>query len=108
MQWYKVAASKGDTAAMYKLGMILFKGLLGQQRSIREALSWLHRAADQADEENPHALHQLGLIYENPPEENNYVIRDIDYARELFMRSAELGYTPSEFRMGGAYAYGLL
>lgn len=59
IQWYKKAASLGDTPAMYKMGMILLKGLLGQQKNPREAITWLRRAADRADEENPHALHEL-------------------------------------------------
>lgn len=59
VHWYQRAATLGDTPAMYKLGVIQLKGLLGQQRSAREALKWLKRAADQANEENPHALHEL-------------------------------------------------
>lgn len=59
MQWYKRAATLGDVAAMYKLGVIQLKGLLGQPRDIREAKSWLNKAADRADKENPHALHEL-------------------------------------------------
>ena len=59
IQWYKRAASFGDTPAMYKMGMILLKGLLGQPKNTREAILWLRRAADQADAENPHALHEL-------------------------------------------------
>jgi TPR repeat protein len=46
---------------MYKMGMILLKGLLGQAKNPREGISWLKRAADRADAENPHALHELIL-----------------------------------------------
>jgi len=59
IQWYKRAATLGDTPAMYKMGMILLKGLLGQPRNQKEAIVWLKRAAERADEENPHALHEL-------------------------------------------------
>ena len=59
VQWYKRAATLGDTPAMYKIGMIQLKGLLGQPRNPREAIIWLKRAAERADEENPHALHEL-------------------------------------------------
>lgn len=59
MQWYKRAANLGDTPAMYKIGIIQLKGLLGQPKDPKEALTWLKRAADRADEENPHALHEL-------------------------------------------------
>ena len=64
MQYYRKAAVLQDTAAMYKLGKILIEGLLGQERNAREGVSWLNRAAMQADENTPHALHELGLLYE--------------------------------------------
>ena len=63
IQWYKRAATLGDTPAMYKMGIILLKGLLGQQKNPREAIVWLKRAAERADEENPHALHELVDIH---------------------------------------------
>ena len=59
MQWYKRAAQLGDTPAMYKMGIIQLKGLLGQPRNPREALVFLKKAAEKADRENPHALHEL-------------------------------------------------
>ena len=59
MQWYKRAATLGDTPAMYKMGIISLKGLLGQPKNVKEALIWLNKAAERADQENPHALHEL-------------------------------------------------
>ncbi|KAF8241808.1 HCP-like protein [Wilcoxina mikolae CBS 423.85] len=106
MTWYKKAAALGETPAMFKLGMILWKGLLGQPRNLRDGLIWLKRAADQADENNQHALHELGLLYES--DGNEIIIPDIHYARELFLRAAELGYSASQFRMGYAYEYGTM
>ena len=107
VQWYRRAASLGDTPAMYKMGMILLKGLLGQPRNPREALPWLKRAAERADAENPHALHELALLYENP-QGNDAVIRDEAYALELLHQAGDLGYKFSQFRLGSAYEYGLL
>lgn len=106
-QWYKRAATLGDTPAMYKVGMILLKGLLGQPRNPREAISWLKRAAERADAENPHALHELALLYESA-EPNDVIIRDEAYAFQLFKQAAELGYKFSQFRLGCCYEYGLL
>lgn len=107
IQWYKRAATLGDTPAMYKVGMILLKGLLGQPRDFREAIGWLKRAAERADAENPHALHELALLYENA-QENDPIVRDEAYAFQLFKQAAELGYKFSQFRLGAAYEYGLL
>lgn len=109
-QWYKRAASLGDTAAMYKMGMILLKGLLGQAKNLGEALNWLKRAAERADAENPHALHELGLLFETQHQgpSNDKIIRDEPYAYSLFVQAADLGYKFSQFRLGQAYEYGIL
>jgi TPR repeat protein len=107
IQWYKRAATLGDVPAMYKMGMILTKGLMGQAKNPREALTWLKRAADRADKDNPHALHELGLLYENAAP-NDYIIRDDGYALQLYTQAAELGYKYSQFRLGAVYEYGLL
>ena len=103
--WYTHAAKLGDPPAMYKIGMILLKGLLGQQQNRREGLTWLKRATERADAENPHALHEMGLLYETAAP-NDCVIRDLTHARELFEKAARLGYKPSQFRLASAFEYG--
>lgn len=102
--FYRKAASLGDTAAMYKLGMVLLSGGLTQARNPREAVAWLRRAAEQADEENPHALHELGLLHENT--DSQIVPHDPVYAKNLFTKAATLGYTQSQFKLGQCYEYG--
>lgn len=107
VQWYKRAATLGDTPAMYKMGMILLKGLLGQARNPREGISWLKRAAERADPENPHALHELALMYSSAGNDD-IIIRDEEYAAQLFHQAAELGYKASQYRLGAAYENGLM
>ena len=107
VQWYRKAASLGDPPAMYKMGMILVKGLLGQTKNPREGVTWLKRAAEKANEENPHALHELALMYSNASP-NDIVVRDEEYAKQLFYQAAELGYKFSQFRLATAYEYGLM
>ncbi|KAJ6547241.1 hypothetical protein B0H19DRAFT_953302 [Mycena capillaripes] len=102
--FYRKAASLGDTPAMYKLGMILLHGSLGEQKNPREAINWLRRAAEQADEENPHALHELGLLHEV----GEHVPQDPLASKNLFTRAAHLGYTASQFKLGQCYEYGAL
>ncbi|KAG0303888.1 hypothetical protein BGZ98_006172 [Dissophora globulifera] len=106
VQFFRKAASLGDTPAMYKLGMILLNGLLGQQSNPREAIKWLQLAATNADENNPHALHELGLCFEKAGIPS--VIPDEVYARELFTQAAGYGYAPSQFKLGQCYEYGTL
>ncbi|WWD21034.1 hypothetical protein CI109_105515 [Kwoniella shandongensis] len=105
--FYRKAAALGDTAAMYKLGMILLGGLLIQQRNPREAIVWLRRAASQADEDNPHALHELALLHERP-NNGGIVPHDLNMARELFTQAAQLGYAPAQFKLGSCHEFGTL
>ena len=104
--FYRKAASLGDTPAMFKLGMILLNGSLGEQKNPREAISWLKRAAEQADEDNPHALHELALLYEQ--QSGALVPYDPVYARNLLTQAAQLGYIPSQYKMGQCHEYGSL
>lgn len=106
-QFYKRAATLGDGPAMFKMGMILLKGLLGQQANRREGISWLKRAAERADEDNPHALHELALLYETA-QPNDVLVRDERYALQLFTQAANLGYKYSQYRLGSAFEYGTL
>jgi len=106
VQFFRKAAALGDTAGMYKLGVILLKGLLSQQSNPREAITWLKRAASQADEENPHALHELAICFEKGGIPS--LIVDEAYARQLYTRAAQLGYVPSQFKLGCCYEYGTL
>ena len=104
--FYRKAASLGDTAAMYKLGMILLLGSLGEQKNPREAINWLKRAAEQADEENPHAVHELAMLHEMP--NSQFVVHDPGYAKQLYTQAAHLGYIQSQFKLGQCYEYGAL
>ncbi|KAI9461194.1 hypothetical protein BJY52DRAFT_1167775 [Lactarius psammicola] len=104
--FYRKAASLGDTAAMYKLGMILLQGNLGEARNGREAVGWLRRAAEQADEENPHALHELALLHEATG--GQVVPHDPLQAKEYYSRAAYLGYTQSQHKLGQCYEFGIL
>ncbi|KAK7723340.1 hypothetical protein SLS57_004534 [Botryosphaeria dothidea] len=112
VQWYKRAATLGDVAAMYKMGMIQLKGLLNQPKSPHEAVTWLKRAAEQANEENPHSLHELALLYSNKASARDaaadVVARDERYAFDMFKKAAEFGYKFSQFRLGEAFEYGHL
>ncbi|KAJ3069874.1 hypothetical protein HDU98_007067 [Podochytrium sp. JEL0797] len=108
VQFYRKSAALGDTAAMYKLGMILLNGLLNQPKNPREGVTWLKRAGSQADETTPHALHELATLYEGKGETNGIVIPDPAYAHDLYRRGAQLGYSPSQYKLGVCYEYGLL
>lgn len=107
VRFYERAAEYGDPAAMYKIGMILLRGLLDQKADARAAVNWLQKAAEKADIDNPHALHELGLLYEKGDAAAG-IGQSETFAKELFTKAAKLHYAPSQFRMGYAYEYGLL
>ncbi|KAL0082070.1 hypothetical protein F4703DRAFT_1739318 [Phycomyces blakesleeanus] len=106
IQFFRKAANLGDPSAMYKLGMILIQGHIGQTKNPREGISWLKKAAAFADEDHPHALHELGIAYEK--EGIPSVIPDVNYSRDLFTQAAQNGYAPSQFKLGLAYEHGYL
>ena len=109
--FYRKAAALKDTAAMYKLAMILLTGSMGQAQNPREGLVWLRRAALQADEDNPHALHELAMIYEDPRSMKlhpSVCQGSIEAAREHYTEAAQLGYAPSMHKLGVAYEHGHL
>ncbi|KAJ1565475.1 hypothetical protein HK096_002577, partial [Nowakowskiella sp. JEL0078] len=108
VQFYRKAAALGDTTAMYKCGMILLKGQLDQPKNLREAVTWLKRAKAQADENTPHAIHELALLHEDNGSLDTGIIPDPDYAHSLYLQAAQLGYAPSQYKLGLCYEYGQL
>ncbi|KAI5195274.1 HCP-like protein [Aureobasidium subglaciale] len=111
VQWYQRAAQLQDVAAMYKMGMILLRGLLGQQRNVGQSVAYLKRAAENADNNNPHAIHELARLHEegNPdPAISAAVKPDEKYAQKMYMQAAKMGHKQSQFRLGQAFEYGSL
>jgi len=49
-----------------------------------------------------------GLLYERADGRDQSIIPDLSYALELFTKAAELGYAPSQFRLGHAYEFGVM
>lgn len=107
MQWYQRAGTLGDPAALFKLGIIYIKGLLEQPKNMQEGIQWLQKGAEVANEENPHALHELALLYESG-DHADILPKDETRALELFTQAGKLGYKHSQFHLGQAWEYGLL
>ena len=111
VQWYRRGAALGDSSAMFKIGVISLKGLLGQQKNVGEGVSWLKRAAERGDSDNPQAFYELATLYESAntsPEVRNKVVADDQYALELFQKAAQKGHKFAQFRLGQAFEYGNL
>ncbi|KAI9363648.1 hypothetical protein BD770DRAFT_380096 [Pilaira anomala] len=108
IMFYRKAANLSSPSAMYKLGLILLNGFLSQSKNPREAIAWFSKATQLADENNPQSLHELASAYELPDNSIPSVIHDLNYARELYSQAAQLGYAPSQFKLGLAYENGYL
>ncbi|KAG4301539.1 hypothetical protein PCANB_001815 [Pneumocystis canis] len=106
VQYYQKAASLGNVTAMYKIGIILLNGLLKQTKNPKKAIFWLKKASELADEENPHALHELAILHEK--DNGGVVTRNEEYSLELYTKAAHLMYPPSQARLAYAYEHGIL
>ena len=119
--FYRKGAHLSHVASMYKLGMILLRGYCYQAPMGREAVSWLQRAAaattaaakSELEVERrravPHALHALAMIQLTGEleGESTSLIADPAYAIELLHEAAQLGYRPSQLKLGALYEHGM-
>lgn len=109
VQMYRAAASKQHVGAMFRLGMACFYSLMGIPNidaSKLEGVKWLSRAAENASELYPRGPFELAKIYEVGYKD--LIIKDNDYAVQLYVRSADLNFAPAASLMGHAYEHGTL
>lgn len=103
-QFFKKSASSSHPGALYRLGIAELKGELGLAKNPRDGVRYLKRAAENANEEFPHALHELSELHEKGID--NVCFVDIEYAVQLLIEAANLNYAPSAFKLGEYYEYG--
>lgn len=109
VQMYRAAASKQHVGAMFRLGMACFYSLMGIPNidaSKLEGVKWLSRASENASELYPRGPFELAKIYEVGYKD--LIIKDNDYAVQLYVRSADLNFAPAASLMGHAYEHGTL
>lgn len=104
LQFFRKSASASHPGALYRLGISELKGELGLSKNPRDGVKWLKRAAENANEEFPHALHELSELHEKGVDNVCYV--DIEYSVQLLIEAANLNYAPSAFKLGELYEYG--
>ncbi|KAI7907227.1 uncharacterized protein BX663DRAFT_465744 [Cokeromyces recurvatus] len=125
----KAATQYAHPASMYKLSLFLLCGLYETQRHPRESIAWLQRAAAAAAattatattttttmtplSQHAQASHALALLQLSNNTNDHYslddtlLIQDKAYAVELLQKSAHLGYSPSQAKLGELYEVGL-
>ncbi|ROW07436.1 hypothetical protein VMCG_03737 [Cytospora schulzeri] len=97
----------GDSAAMYRLGMMALLGQHGQRQDFQRGLDWINRAADTADEDAPQGAYVFGmLIARDLPDINvpeGMLPYKVDTARQYIEKAAYLGFAKAQLKMGQAY-----
>lgn len=115
LQFLRQAASRNHPGAMLRLGIACFYGKLGlhlgassaaKVKIQQEGIKWLTRAADAANEIFPQGPYELAKIYEVGY--RDLIFKDLQYAVQLYVRSADLNYVPAATKLGRAYEYGEL
>uniref|UniRef100_A0A060T311 ARAD1A12474p n=1 Tax=Blastobotrys adeninivorans TaxID=409370 RepID=A0A060T311_BLAAD len=109
VQFLRTAAVRNQPGATFRLGMACFYGQMGVGNSVsvkQEGFKWLTRAADAANEIYNQAPYELAKIYEVGY--RDLVFKDLQYAVQLYVKSAELHYIPAASKLGHAYEYGTL
>lgn len=92
-------AQKGNSAAMYKIGIYYYYGLRGVRRNHQKALYWFAKAVDKGE---PRSLELLGEIYAR----GAGVERDYKKALDCFTRASEQKHFSAYNGLGYLYVKG--
>ncbi|KAL1858009.1 hypothetical protein Daus18300_010121 [Diaporthe australafricana] len=97
----------GDSAAMYRLGMMALLGQHGQRQDFQRGIDLINRAADTADEDAPQGAYVFGmLIARDLPDitvPEGLLPYKVDTARQYIEKAAYLGFAKAQLKMGQAY-----
>ena len=107
LKHYQMGVDAGDSAACYRLGMMVLLGQHGQTQDFQRGLSLIFAAAQNADENAPQGAYVLGMleVRELPQVSipDRFLARDINNARMNIERAAFLGFAKAQAKMGSAY-----
>ncbi|KAJ1558358.1 hypothetical protein HK096_001879 [Nowakowskiella sp. JEL0078] len=101
---YRKAAISNHPGAMFRLGMVLLHGELGQVKNPRDGIKWIKLSAKYADEKYPFGLYEIAMLHDTGV--HNHVWRDHEFLVNSLSQAATLGYAPAQFKLGEAYEYG--
>ncbi|KAJ4415604.1 hypothetical protein N0V82_007238 [Gnomoniopsis sp. IMI 355080] len=107
IQHYYNGEQVGDSAAMYRLGMMSLLGQHGQRQDYHRGIDLINRAADTADEDAPQGAYVYGmLIARDLPDivvPEDLLPYKVDTARQYIEKAAYLGFAKAQLKMGQAY-----
>ncbi|KAF7506497.1 hypothetical protein GJ744_011747 [Endocarpon pusillum] len=107
LKHYQMGVDVGDSAACYRLGMMVLLGQHGQMQDFQRGLSLIFAAAQNADENAPQGAYVLGMLQARELPQvsipDRFLAKDINAARMNIERAAFLGFAKAQTKMGSAY-----
>jgi TPR repeat protein len=107
LKHFQLGVDAGDSAACYRLGMMVLLGQHGQPQDFQRGLSLIFTAAQKADENAPQGAYVFGMLQARELAQVNipdlFLSKDINAARINIERAAFLGFAKAQVRMGAAY-----
>ncbi|OMH81190.1 Protein SKT5 [Zancudomyces culisetae] len=107
--YFKLASSLGNSSANYRMGIALLRGELGQKKNYKQAIIYLRRSAEIADEDCPDGAYVLALIFLGEyPDKALYenVFLDTEEAHKLLETAANLGMPEAQHKLGYLFEFG--
>jgi TPR repeat protein len=107
ISYYQQGVDAGDSAACYRLGMMALLGQHGQPQDFQRGLNLIFASAETADENAPQGAYVFGMLKARElaqvsiPE--RFLPLDIAGARINIEKSAYLGFSKAQVKMGAAY-----
>jgi TPR repeat protein len=107
IEMYWRGVSFDDSAACYRMGMMLILGQQGITQDYEEGMKLLYKAAETADENAPQGAYVLGMlqIKELPQVQvpEMYLRVSANIGKSYIEKAAFLGFSKAQARMGQAY-----
>jgi TPR repeat protein len=112
LKHYHMGVNEGDSAACYRLGMMVLLGQHGQAQDFQRGLTLIYAAAKNADENAPQGAYVLGMLQARELPQvsipDRFLAKNINQARINIERAAFLGFAKAQVKMGAAYELGEL
>ena len=107
IKYYQKGVDAGDSASLYRLGMMTLLGQHGQSQSYERGLQLIYASAQSADENAPQGAYVYGLLQAKQLDQvripSQYLPRDLGGARINVEKAAYLGFMKAQVKMGSAY-----
>lgn len=104
---YHLGVEAGDSASMYRLGMMMLLGQHGQPLDYVQGLELIRRSSETADENAPQGAYIYGMLLSHEltqvPIPDEYLPFNVGAARHNIEKAAYLGFAKAQTKMGAAY-----